>query len=117
MSGAQSILVASISSYQEKYTKRLLSYGRDYMLKKRFLLGQGLDTGRAFHAKMMYATLCTENCELEQYIWDKINGKLKDKCTRDKPLKHLIEQYKKECNKPSCSDSEVITECAGKIEW
>lgn len=117
MSGAQSILVTSIQGYQDKYTKRILEYGRAYMMKKRFLLGEGLDYKKVFHAKMLYKTLCTENCDLEQYIWDKINGKLKDKCSREKPLKHLIEQYKKECNKPSCTDSEVITECAGKIEW
>lgn len=81
------------------------------------MLGEGLHFGKMMQAKLFYKMLCTDNCELQNFIWDKINGKLKDKCTKDKPLKFLIEQYKKECNKPNCTDSEVIQECVGKIEW
>lgn len=114
---AQSILIKNIESYQAQYTKSIIDQGTKYTLKRRFMLGEGMDFKKMLHAKMMYRLLCTENCELKDYIWDKINGKLKDKCSIDKPLKHLIEKYKQECNQPDSSDCDIITQCVGKFEW
>lgn len=117
MSGAQSILVKNIDNYQQEFDNKILSYGEDYSLYRRFMIGEGLNYEKMMHAKMFHRILCTDNCNLKNYIWDKINGRLKDKCDKRDKISTLLKKYREKCKKRCCSDSEAIRKCVGKIEW
>lgn len=115
MNGAQSVLIKNIESYQEDNLKKILRYSRDYTLNNSFLVGEGMDYDRMVHTKLLNKILCTNNCELKDYIWDKINGKLKEKCKKTEPLSKVLKKYEEEFNHSCCTDT--IGKCVGKIEW
>ena len=64
----QSIFVKSIDSIQEASEETLLKNANKYILEKRFALGKGMKSEETKHAARLLDFLCTENCELIDYL-------------------------------------------------
>lgn len=116
----QSILNNNIESQREYFLNKNLSLGRDYIVYKRFMLGSPLNFGEMMFVKTMNRLLCTDNCELKDWIFRKIKGKLED-CeikVKNKPtISDLFKIYQQQVE--ACSLTEVVNSCCDweQIEW
>lgn len=73
----QSVQTISPEYYQEKYEKRLLNLANKENLWERFMLGEKMDKDLFLHTFFMIDKVCPINCEVYNFIWDKIEGNLK----------------------------------------
>lgn len=112
----QSLQTINPQYYQEKYENRLINLAHKENLWERFMLGEKMDKDMFLHTFLMGDKVCPSSCEMKDYIWDKIEGKLKDKCPPKKSgIYQAIQVYEKVIKKEDgCS---VIEECVPKIEW
>jgi hypothetical protein len=115
----QSINTISPEYYRDKYENRLLKFVEKENMWKRFMLGEKMDEGRFLQTFMMYDKTCPESCSMLDYIWDKIEGKLQDKCPpKSKGFYTAIQVYKQETNEPTQEEScNIIGNCVTKTEW
>lgn len=87
----QSLKVENIESYKEEYDDKLICFADKEIMNKNFLLGIKLEEDEALHTIMMQEKLCPENCEMVDYIRDKISGELNNrKIDIMKPLSYFI---------------------------
>lgn len=112
----QSVQTLNPEHYQHKYENRLIQMAHKENLWERFMLGEKMDKDKFIHTFLMGEKVCPTSCEMKDYIWDKIEGKLKDKCPPKKEgfytAKTVYEKiYEKE---ESC---DIIEECTSKIEF
>lgn len=112
----QSLQTINPQYYQEKYENKLINLAHKENLWDRFMLGEKMDKDMFLHTFLMGNKVCPSSCEMKDYIWDKIEGKLKDKCPPKKEgfykVKKIYTQMydvKEECD--------IIEECIPKIEW
>lgn len=114
---AQSILTESIENHQYEFDRKLLDAGDKFTMHKRFMVGTGINIDRMMHIKSFHKLLCTDNCELIDFINKKIKGEIKD-CDMKGKLK-ISDLYKKyeEVN-GGCSITEACSGCNWEvIEW
>lgn len=110
--GQESIKTLNQENYYDAFKKTLLTEADKEQLYNKFKLGVGSDIERRRHAQMFYDILCTDNCEIIDWVWDKIEGKLEGQdCKKD--LNCL-----KECTS-ECSVDELFDECCTweEINW
>lgn len=107
MSSTQSILELNRERYLEDAERQLLVMSDAYFLKEKFLLGEGVDRDKMTFALQAQSYLCTDECEMLQFIADKIEGKLEPnkKKSRKRKLQELLEQFR---NDFGCTDEEVL---------
>lgn len=103
-------------SYLEKSESMLLSLSDAYFNKKRFLLGEGADKDKVIFYLQMNKSLCTKNCEMIEFIQDKIDGKLQDCGVKIKKLQtfsNYLEAIVEHLTSKFLSKEDVISECCG----
>lgn len=87
----QSLKLQNIETYQEKFTHKLLDFASKENIYKRFLLGDKYKETEALYTILMQKKLCPQNCEMVDYIRDKISGALNHKkVDAMKPLTYYI---------------------------
>lgn len=88
MAGQQQILIINQEALYDKAHEDLLKQADLYYLKEKFALKTDFDKRKLRHSQIMEQVLCTTNCELMDWLWKKINGKL-DKTRRKRKVKDL----------------------------
>lgn len=74
--GEQSLHIKNRISVLEKTQKELLQIADKKYLKDHFLLGEDINEDKLKHNILIEYALCTPNCEVIDWAWQKINGKL-----------------------------------------
>jgi len=114
----QSIKVTDRLSYQKEFEKNILDFSEKWWYSEKFLLGKKTDRDEMRHTILFHRLLCTNSCEMSDFIFNRINGLLTEKCEKKSGLKKIIECYKKETHKEHCSDTEVVNDCCTtQINW
>lgn len=119
-SGAQSILVKNISNSQQDFDNKILSLGNNFTIYKRFMIGEKMDYDKMMFVKSFHKLLCTNNCEIINFIDKKIKGKLKEcgvKHKKKPTISDLFKIYQQQVE--NCSITQVTEDCCDweKIEW
>lgn len=70
----QSIYKKTIDTVQKEMEDSLLKNANNYLLKRRFALGQGECQEDIKHSMKILGFICTENCELLEYIKRTLKG-------------------------------------------
>jgi len=115
----QSILEMNKDSLHNEYEENLLYCADAFYVQDKFMVGKGVSLDEISHIMNFHRLMCTDNCEMVEYINNKIIGELG--CEK-KPLCDTIQEYKSCHNKEDCSDTEVIEQCClisdiGTTEW
>lgn len=76
MAGQENYLELSQENYFDKFEKDILVNADLYYLNKKFGVGNDLDRDKLKHSQMFYNILCTDECELIDWVFKKINGDL-----------------------------------------
>lgn len=108
----QSILELSRERYLQESEERLLQLSDAYFYKKKFLLGEGVDRDELRFTMQSHKMLCTEDCEMINFIKNKIAGKL-ESCGYTPisySFENLVSDYSQVFN---CSEQQVINEVCG----
>lgn len=91
MAGQQQLEILDKEAYYNKAHEELLRQADLYYLQKNFALESNFDSKKMMHAQLYEQILCSENCELMEWIWKKIQGKLEPKRRRKKDFNILVE--------------------------
>jgi len=101
--GQESIEKVSIEKYLTIWEKELVKEVEKQYLKDHFMLGCGWDEDKVEFYQLYLKTFCTDNCELSNWIWKKINGFLEDPkincntgqvtCLRYQPVQNITNIY------------------------
>lgn len=118
----QSILELDREVYLQKAEKNLLQMSDAYFFNKHFKIGEGVDEDKKDFYYQMYRLLCEENCEIQEFIKDKIEGKLEDckikpnSSTKLAEILYLAKQY---LETQECSLDEAVSECCSwnSVAW
>lgn len=116
----QSIVINNLENKQDYFERRLLDLGDNLMMNKRFMIGEAVDRGEINFVKSFYKLLCTNNCELIDYVNKKIRGKLQecDVIIDKKPkISDLFKIYQQQVK--DCDITEITGDCCNweQIEW
>jgi hypothetical protein len=114
MAGQENYLYLTQENYFDKSESDLIQGADLYYLNKKFGVGNDVDKDRIRHAQLFYNILCTDECELIEWVNKKINGDLED-IKYKSPIKNFRiydEPYGQD-------DSNKITECCdwSSLEW
>lgn len=108
-----SLDILDSKKYHREFEENILYSFDQYIYKRNFRLGEGIkNEDELKHNLIFYRILCEDNCEIVNYIQDKIEGKLDKKIKRKKRRK-LSETVKLCAEQECCSEEEVIP----KIFW
>lgn len=100
--GQESLNKISIGSYLLGWEKGLNEEIDKQYLKDHFMIGDGGDKNKIEFYQLYLNTFCTDNCELSNWIWKKINGYFEDiNVTKDgrviplkyEPIEKIIKVY------------------------
>lgn len=116
----QSILEKNLYNYQQEFERILLNIGEDFIIYKRFMIGEKMDFSKMMFVKTFHKLLCTDNCELISWIDKKIKGKLKEcgvKHKKKPTVSDLFKIYQQQIE--NCSITKATEDCCDweKIEW
>jgi hypothetical protein len=78
MPGQQNFLYLTQENYFDKFENNLLKYADLLYLNKKFGVGEDVDKDKVRHSQLFYNILCTDECELIDWVWKKINGDLEE---------------------------------------
>ena len=94
----QSINEITQDRYRGEAEDKLLHYSDLYFYERHFKVGQGIDRDKVSHYMIIDRSLCTNNCELINYVEDKISGRLEDtvRKSRQTRLQELIQKLTKQ---------------------
>lgn len=112
----QSILKKDKNSLLREVEDQLLCDADAVFTKEKFLVGAGADAGRIQYNMLLHRLLCTDYCEMVEYINKKIAGETEcDGCK----ISETIEHHKKHHKKEHCSDTEIVSESCpiNNPEW
>ena len=112
MAGQVQILEINKDSLFEKFSNTLLKQADLLYLKEKFAIQSEYNQSKAFHAYLMQEVLCTNNCELINYVEDKIAGRLEDtvRKSRQTRLQELIQKLAKQ-------NKQIEDEIEQKVFW
>ena len=71
---AQSIYLKTRERLADDLDRDLTHQAKDFLLKKRFMLGNGVNRKKRNHALMALDFICTENCDLIAHINAELKG-------------------------------------------
>ena len=109
----QSIKELTRERYLQESEDRLLQLSDAYFYKKKFLLGEGVDRDELRFTMQSHRLLSTDNCEMMDFIADKIAGKLEE-CNYtvvNYDFEALMEQHTKEFK---CSEQDTLN---AQVYW
>ncbi len=86
--GAQSYLIKDQESYYDEALKTMMKSADTFYAREHFRIGDKVDYDKLRHAQLLERILCTESCELIDYIYKKIAGTLENKKSK-KPHKKI----------------------------
>lgn len=114
MAGQQNFLTLTQENYFDKFEKDLLRYADLLYLNKKFGIGEDVDKDKVRHSQLFYNILCTDECELIEWVSKKINGDLENI-----DYKPIIKDFKIYDMPFGTEDSCDITECCNwaENEW
>lgn len=114
MPGQQNFLYLNQESYFDKFEQDLLKQADLLYLNKKFGVGEEINIDKVRHSQMFHNILCTDECELIEWVWKKINGELEG-------LEHkiMLKDFKIYDIPFGQDDSNGITECCNwaENEW
>lgn len=116
----QSIIDNNIEYQKEYFEKRNLDLGQNFLIYKRFMIGKPVDFNEMMFVKTFHKLLCTDNCELIDWIDKKIKGKLNKigiKINKKPTISDLFKIYQQQVE--ACSVTNVTSECCNweQIKW
>ncbi len=76
--GQESLEYLSIDKYYSGWEKGLMEELDNQYLFDHFRIGCGEDKDKVAFYRLYLKTFCTDNCELSNWIWKKINGFFED---------------------------------------
>lgn len=91
----QSIQLNTKDRYSEKLKYCSINGFEDYFRNKHFKVGDGADIYEMTYNRRMKKILCTDDCEIVNYLQDKLNGKL---CAENKPKRRKLCEYLECCD-------------------
>lgn len=114
MSGQQNFLNLSQENYFDKFEQDLLNQADLLYLNKKFGIGKDVDKDKLRHSQMFHNILCTNECELIDWVWKKINGDLEG--IDYKPVLKDFKIYETPFGQDDCDG---ITKCCNwaQNEW
>jgi hypothetical protein len=114
MAGQQNYLYLSQEAYYDKAEEEILRSADLYYISKRFGVGEGPDKEKLRHNQLFYNILCTDECEIADWINKKINGDLEGRVNKLKMKDHKVYDFNYGYN-----DSDKISDCCnwGELEW
>lgn len=74
-----SLNIQSASNYYNIHLKNILDLSKKEYIRKYFRVGEKINEEEQMFSIIMTEFLCTNNCELLNYINDKLDGKLEPK--------------------------------------
>lgn len=110
--GAFSLNTLDREKYFEEFEDKILHDYENWIMQTRFKVGQGVKNEMELeHNLLFHRILCTDNCEIIDYVKDKLNGKLEDcgKKIKNKSLRELtkaLAEYS-ECEDECCLINEA----------
>ena len=78
MPGQQNFLTLTQQNYFDKFEKDLLKQADLLYLNKKFGMGEEVDMDKVRHSQMLHNILCTNECELIDWVNKKITGQIED---------------------------------------
>ena len=100
--GQESLEEISIGKYLLEWEEGLMKELDNQYLKDHFMIGDGADKNKIVFYQLYRKTFCTDNCELSNWIWKKINGFFEDpdikhdgeiKSLRYQPVQNITNVY------------------------
>ena len=76
--GQESLEKIDIGNYLNQWEKGLLEEADKEYLNSHFKIGEGADRDKLEFYQLYLEVFCTDNCELSNWIWKKINGFFED---------------------------------------
>lgn len=89
----QSISTLSKDKYLREAQEILIYNFEQYFYYRNFRLGTGIDEEESLHNMYLSELLCDNNCEVYNYLYDKIAGKLKTKKSKKLSISESIGHY------------------------
>jgi hypothetical protein len=114
MPGQENFLTLTQENYFDKFEKDLLNQADLLYLNKKFGVGDEVNMDKVRHSQMFHNILCTNECELIDWVWKKINGELENL-----KYKHKLKDPRIYNHHFGHENSEEITECCdwAENEW
>lgn len=99
----QSINELSQNRYAIENQKSMFALSDAYFYKEYYMLGEGASFDKMYHSLLFNRILCEDNCEIVDYIKEKICGKLDEfGCTKSRKKKTLNELISLVTTNPKC---------------
>ena len=108
-----SLNILDSKKYQKEIEESIIYSFEQYIYKEHFRLGNGIENENELkHNLILSRILCEDNCEIVNYIQDKLEGKLEipPKKKKRKKLSELLNLCSEQDN---CTNEEVVQ----KIFW
>ena len=109
-----SLNILDSEKYQKEFEDNIIYSFEQYIYKEHFRLGNGIENEDELkHNLILSRILCEDNCEIVNYIQDKLEGKLEisPKKKKRKKLSELLNLCSEQDN---CTNEEVIASCYWK---
>ena len=94
MAGQVQILEINKDSLFEKFSNTLLKQADLLYLKEKFAIQSEYSQSKAFHAYLMQEVLCTDDCEIINFLNKKLRGELGDENIDIVNLKTMQTKYR-----------------------
>ena len=113
MAGQENYLYLTQEGYYDKAESNLLKLADLYYLNKKFGIGEDVDKNKVRHAQLFHNILCTDECELIDWVNKKIAGEIGD-CNTSVKIKNLCGIYPNISNISDSADEHCEW---SKVEW
>lgn len=103
----QSVLELNRETYFQESQDNLIALSDAYYFKKKLEIGQSLDRDKMRFYMQSNRFLCEDNCQLVDYIKDKIEGKLLDcnvRINKKQRVSEILKIAKQHLDIGDCSD-------------
>lgn len=111
----QSIIKKSKERYYEEFDKKAQCNADHYFMYNNFRIGEDMNYMEALFYNKLKKLMCTDNCELVDWIKKKLEGKLEEcgvKKTKEKSLQDLLQMVQKQTK---CSTQTEA--CDACVSW
>lgn len=104
--------------YLEEFEENILNSFDAFYKREYFRIGDGVeDINRLKHDLVFYRILQEDNCDIVNYIQDKIEGKLEN-CNKKKKRKRISESLEDFQRENNCEQNEALQEIFWtNVEW
>ena len=76
--GQESLEKISIQKYLSEWEEGLMAEANKQYLNSHFKIGEGANKDKVEFYQLYLEIFCTDNCELTNWVWKKLNGFLED---------------------------------------